>query len=93
MNSHTGIIQFDTQFAFTIPADSRDAYFELVDSVSGYIRKYSGRYDEAIDSSSDPLVIFNLEYIPQYVWEYMITKLVKMGAIDVTQTLIGLELN
>ena len=87
MNLNPGIIQFDSQFAFAIPADKREDYFRIVDAVSGYIRKYSGRYDEAIDTSNDPIVIFNVEFIQQHVWQFIITELAAIGAVDITETL------
>ena len=78
----------DTQRAFMIPADKRDDYFEIVDKVSSQIRAFSGRYDNAIDASNDPIVIFNLEYIPQNIWIYMSIKLKAIGAKEMTEELI-----
>ena len=84
-------IQYDTQLAFSIPSDKRDDYFKMVDAASGWIRKYSGRYDEAIDASSDPIVIFNLDFIPMATWMYMSNKLEEMGAVNITETLANLN--
>jgi hypothetical protein len=77
----------DTQKAYMIPDDKRDDYFEMVDSASGPINKVSGRYHQAIDASNDPIVIFDLGYIPQHVWGYMSRRLEAIGAKDMTAEL------
>ena len=81
------MLTLDTQREFMIPADKRDDYFKIVDTASGWIKRYSGRYDEAIDASSDPIVIFDLQYIPQDIWIYMNTKLKTIGAKEMTEEL------
>jgi hypothetical protein len=87
IKTNTIMLTTDTQRAYMIPADKRDAYFQMVDSASGPINKISGRYGQAIDASNDPIVIFNLEYIPQHVWGYMSGRLETIGAKDMTEEL------
>lgn len=81
------MLTVDTQRAFIIPDDKRDDYFKMVDTTSGWIRRHSGRYDEAIDATNDPIVIFNLEYIPRDIWIYMNSKLKSIGAKEMTEEL------
>ena len=81
------MITTDTQRAFLIPDDKRDDYFKIVEAVDSWICRFSGRYDQAIDASNDPIVIFNMEYIPKAIWLYIEKKLEAIGAKDVTETL------
>lgn len=77
-------IKFDTQRAYKIPDDKRDEYFEIVDQVSSNL---GSRLRNAIDTSNDPIVIFDLEYIPTAVWFRISFRLSEIGAENITETL------
>lgn len=49
------MIYSDNLVAWKIPAESREKYFELVD-------KLSSTQTASIDTSNDPVVIFNKEF-------------------------------
>ena len=73
------MLTHDTQRAYLIPDDSREAYFQMIEA-TGRIGK------DGVDPRRDPIVIFDLEFISHKKWEVMERRLKAMGAKNITET-------
>lgn len=83
------MIVFDTQFAFLIPDDKREEYFNLVDEVAKYCPTAMNlnNINQAWNAYLDPIVIIDMSYFSKKNSEVIRVKMEKLGAKDITDTL------
>jgi len=77
------MLTHDTQRAYLIPDDSREAYFKMIDD---FVEATGRIGNDGVDPRRDPIVIFDLEFISHKNWEVMERRLKAMGAKNITET-------
>ena len=78
------MIIFDTQRAYIIPSETREEYFDIVDKLTTALHHH---IRDAVDSTHDPIVIFNQEHISAQNFKVLDRMLKEIGAKDITDTL------
>lgn len=83
-------INFDTQIAFLIPDDKRDEYFEWVNVMASFCKRAMNINNvmQAWNTELDPIIIADKEFFSQVNWIAIENFMKKIGAKDVTETLI-----
>jgi len=83
------MITFDTQRAFLIPDEGRDAYFEMMERLIEIAPRLcsSANFDDAWDVSNDPIVVVDTSYFGKKTMNWIEQAFKNMGAKDITDTL------